>query len=157
MEAASAGHAKSSVHRSLAALGIQKKDDEVDAQYIARGAFAILDMTKENSDLGSGFKEDVWLDGIYVMVVCNHLSYLLEANFEMASTLALTQVCGIKNSSGIAEVVSSYNAMSRSNSNTILAIGNSCAGWVNSPNIEKATSLGALYKILYQESSKQNS
>lgn len=151
MRAAAEGHARSTVHRSLATLNVRQDRDEEDAKYISRGCSAILGMAKKEANLEPGSEVDIWLDGILLMVFANHLSYLMETDFEASSTLALVELCGIRESEEIVEIIHSYNQMSAQESKVITALGISCARWVDTPNEESSKKLGQLYSLLHHE------
>ncbi len=155
MRGAAEGASMSRLKSSLATVGVDISKDRESKHIAIEGSLAVVGALTAKSEVSASPEDSVFVDGVMLMVLSNHISHVLRCSFETVSTVALASHFGPAGVSEISQVIDSYNEMSMNNSNVIQAVGNASVKWCEEPSEQNLTSLAALRDVLLKSASEQ--
>ena len=155
VRAAAEGDRIAKLKESLACLSVNLSGEREETQIVSDGAIALLDAIHHLANPSAS--EDVldYVDGLFLMVFTNHMSFVMRCNYELASTVALLVHFSVEAPESykdmpdiVSEAIKSYNELAQQDSPVIRATGNACVKWCNQPNSENLDTLAKLYNAL---------
>lgn len=152
--AAAEGAQKAEIRRAISTIKNIDSDDDVEYSGFASSELAKKIIEKAGVKCPSS--DDLYAGGIFVFVIANHISYMLEVPFEDAATLG-TMVFLASNgmsvddaSLSVGPISRTYNSLAQSSGNNrkyILAVGQNVVTWCKKPSDENMEKLVKLYSI----------
>lgn len=155
VKVAAKGEKQSQVNRALRFAGITRSDKESDVQYAGRSADFITQMIMKRANVyeQTASDDDLYTAAIFIFILSNYLSYVMDIDFELASSSG-TMAFFTRNKMDVKSALQStftiaktYNAMTASNDRYLLAVGNYFAEWIKTPRIELVDQLAELFNI----------
>ena len=90
--------------------------------------------------------ETKFVAGIFGFVASDYLSRVVEAPFEIVSSIVLLELFGTEYAEHIGRVGNSYNRMAQSGQ-VIKTIGQNIADWISTPTDERLEQLADLFRL----------
>ncbi len=155
VKAAAEGEKKSQVNRALRFVGMTRLEKESDAQYAGRSADFITQMIMKHANVyeQTASDDDLYTAAIFIFILANHLAYVMETDFELASSSG-AMIFFARNNMDIKSAMQSiftiaktYNAMAAENDRYLLAVGKNFVEWIETPNIEIIDRLADLFNV----------
>lgn len=140
---------RAKVNRALGSRAAQIPSGLDNSQYSIRASASIVRLiAKEaNIPIGNGSDEDDdFVAGIFAFVVSNHITYIMDAPFEIVSCIVVVDLLGKQAASEVRTLANSYNRMAQEG-RVIEAIGQNVAKWISTPTDERFDKLVGLYKL----------
>jgi hypothetical protein len=153
VRAAAEGERAGKLRRNLATLDPQLGNEKDVDSLVPRAACKLMKLIT-GQESGSLSSSSAFVDSIFLMVISNHISYVLQGDFEKTSLIAILDFFfdpSDKNSEvGVlaSEAIDGYNAMARQQSKVISAIGNQVINWCNEPTDRNLARLKELYQLI---------
>jgi hypothetical protein len=129
------------------------QDGESETSYSARAASHITvdAMQRVGVAQGEATERDLYAGGLFVFVLANHLTYVLEASFEQAASLGLLMLLvangmdKLAAAASNAPIANTYNLMTTRKDKYLMAVGGQFVKWTLSPTEERMHALAQLY------------
>jgi hypothetical protein len=152
-KAAAQGEGIAQIRRALNTVGLKHKDDESETEYAARAADHMARLVMRHAGVAGAGHDELYVGGLFVFIVANHLTYMLEAEFEHAASLGLLMFL---TASGMSlddaatsneAIANTYNDMSVRNDKYLQAVGQQFVKWTQMPSEEGMQKLAELFSI----------
>jgi hypothetical protein len=152
MRAAAEGQKISELRRAIATLD-QKSPSLKDDEFTGWAAYVLAKNIRKNLNMKISDDDDFLLLGICCFVFSNHFSFIMKTQFESATYVAVMQLANSPENfvRAFNPIGNAYNSMS--GSNTLQALGQTCATWVGHPSPENFERLLKLVNLMRQHSS----
>ncbi|HKJ62528.1 MAG TPA: hypothetical protein VKA94_11160, partial [Hyphomicrobiales bacterium] len=127
-----------------------------ETQYSGFAACELALAVIKRAGVSSPTHDDLYTGGVFVFIIANHISYILEARFESAATLGVMAFLASNGMSvedaslSIDPISQTYNNMASSTANDgkyNLVVGQHVANWCNTPSEENFNKLVELYNL----------
>lgn len=148
--AAAEGAQKAQIRRAISTIKNLELDD--DDKYCAHSSSALSTEIMKKTGVDYPSSDDLYMGGIFVFVIANHISYIFESEFEIAAALGtidflVSNGMSVHDASlSIGPISRTYNSMVQSSGGNkfIQALGQSVVKWCNAPSDEN---MGKLIKF----------
>ena len=149
------GEGRAQIKRALATLGIKYREGESDTEYSARAADHMVRtiMLRAGVREGMSSSDDLYIGGLFIFAIANHLTYVLEAEFEQAASLGLLMFLtteGMDTASAASSnetIVDAYNEMAEKKHKYLEAVARQFVKWTKAPDGEHMAKLAQLFNI----------
>ena len=146
--AAAKGESRARVNRALSSAGVQLAAEPDNAQFCIKASAAIVRVIVQRAGMSIREIDDEtkFVAGIFGFVASDYLSRVVEAPFEIVSSIVLLELFGTEYAEHIGRVGDSYNRMAQSGQ-VIKTIGQNIADWISTPTDEQLEQLADLFRL----------
>jgi hypothetical protein len=156
MKAAAEGERIAQLRRALNTLSIKQKEGESATEYSARAADHMTRTIMQRAGASTANDDDLYVGGLFIFIIANHFTYVLEGEFEQAASLGLLMFLttsgmdmnSAASSNGV--IADAYNAMTVKKDKYLEAVGGQLVGWTQTPSEERMGKLTQLFNIARQ-------